>query len=584
MEVLNAFPTERDIRTIISLLIEKYDIDQSMLIKFIGKNSFNHLNRMLSDLEENEMDVYKLARLIIINKGPYLLAGSTDIVRELKAHLLRKLDESSLIDLYNRNPINGKNIKSASYMPNALANKKWVMGGKWARDFVHTLGFPLLFSGISIPKDHSTDPYQDIEPKRSLPPLVEYQSELKEKMLGVLNVEEDRTRCVVTLPTGGGKTRVAVESFIEWMQPRFSEGKYLLWIAQGEELCEQAISCMVDMWQDREFTEALRIYRYFGGKKVKEENLIGGAVVASIQQLHTRVKNNDEALNEILKNCGAVIIDEAHHATAKSYQELFNRAKELVGEDLFPICGLTATPGRSNDETVQLVDQFEAYLIHPTLPDVEKYDKNPLLYFRERGYLAEPIFLLHEDGEEIEIGDDMLDGEGEDLNSDFLKTLAANHDRNYHIIEYMMSISNGSSSLVYACTVNHAEYLSTVMNAVGRKSVVISADTPKQIRRIHIEAFKKKEIEFLFNYGVLTTGFDAPKTDHIIICRPTSSIILYEQMVGRGLRGERFGGTRQCHIVDFSQNIKRHGQPLAYARFLEDWQVKAVTNFDEVMV
>jgi len=581
---MNAFPTERDIRQIVNLLIDKYRVDQSMLVKFIGTENFIELNHMLLDLEEGEMDVYQLARMIVINKGPYLFAGSNDAVRELRAFLLRQLNENKLKELYERNPISGKNIKSPSYMPNALANKKWVMGGKWARDFIQTLEFPLLFSGISIPKDHSTDPFQDIEPRKSLPPLVEYQSELKDKMLSVLNKEEDRTRCVVTLPTGGGKTRVAVESFIEWMQPRFSEGKYLLWIAQGEELCEQAISCIADMWQDREFTEALRIYRYFGGKKVKEENLIGGAVIASIQQLYTRINNNDSALNEILKNCGAVIIDEAHHATARSYQVLFEKARELVGEDLFPICGLTATPGRSNDETVRLVDEFEAYLIHPTLPEMEKYEQNPLLYFRERDYLAEPIFLLHENGEEIEIADDMMDEEKGDLNSEFLRVLAANHERNYHIIEYMMSIPVGSSSLVYACTVEHAEFLAMVMNSIGRKSAVISAETPKQIRRIHIDAFKKGEIEFLFNYGVLTTGFDAPKTDHILICRPTSSIILYEQMVGRGLRGEKFGGTKQCHIIDFSQNIKRHGKPLAYARFLKDWQVKAVKNFNGVTV
>ncbi|ONK21273.1 hypothetical protein BLX87_22780 [Bacillus sp. VT-16-64] len=436
---MNAFPTERDIRLTVNLLIEKYGVDHSMLVKFIGPQNFIELNGMLLDLEEGELDVYQLARVIVINKGPYLFAGSNDVVRELRAFLLRQLDDEKLKGLYERNPISGKNIKSPSYMPNALAKKKWVMGGKWARDFIQTLNFPLIFSGIAIPKDHSTDPFQDIEPRKTLPPLVEYQRELKDKMLSVLNKEEDKTRCVVTLPTGGGKTRVAVESFIEWMLPRFSEGKYLLWIAQGEELCEQAISCIVDMWQDREFTEALRIYRYFGGKKLKEENLIGGAVIAS-------------------------------------------------------------------------------------------------------------------------------------------------RKRNYHIIEYMMSIPEGSSSLVYACTVEHAEFLAIVMNSVGRKSAVITADTPKQIRRIHIDAFKKGEIEFLFNYGVLTTGFDAPKTDHILICRPTSSIILYEQMVGRGLRGINFGGTKQCYIVDFSQNIKRHGKPLAYARFIKDWQVKAVKNFKEVTV
>src|SRR5699024_192698 len=149
-------------------------------------------------------------------------------------------------------------------------------------------------------------------------------------------------------------------------------------------------------------------------------------------------------------------------------------------------------------------------------------------------------------GEEIVVTEDMLDGEQDDLNNEFLNTLAKDEKRNFQIIEYMMDIPMRASSLVYACTVEHAEFLSLMLNSIGRKSAVISANTPKPIRRMHISAFKKGEIEFLFNYGVLTTGFDAPKTDHILICRPTSSLILYEQMIGRGLRGEKFGGTKHC--------------------------------------
>jgi DNA repair protein RadD len=579
---MNAFPTESEIRQTVHNLLDRYKVNVNLLIKFIGTEKYLQMNNMLLDLEEGEIDDYQLARMIVIEKGPYLFAGSNDTVRELRAFLLKQLEEKKLIELYERNPISGRNIRSASYMPNALAEKKWLMGGRWARDFVQTLGFPLIFSGISVPKDHSTDPIQDIEPRKIVPPLVEYQQGLKSQMLEVLNREQDRTRCVVTLPTGGGKTRVAVESFIDWMQPRFSEGKYLVWIAQGEELCEQAISCISDMWQNREFPEALRVYRYFGGKNVKLEDLIGGAVIASIQQLYSRIQSNDESLNEILANCGAMIIDEAHHATTKSYNLLFDKARKLVGDDLFPICGLTATPGRSNMQTMSLVDQFQANLIHPTLPEMKRFETNPLLYFREEGFLAEPIFLLHENGEEIEVLDDMLDGNQEDLSHEFLSQLASNRQRNFQIIEYMMSIPKGSSTLVYACTVEHAEFLSLMMNSIGRKSTVISAETPKPIRRMHIAAFKKGEIEFLFNYGVLTTGFDAPKTNYILICRPTSSIVLYEQMVGRGLRGPRFGGTKDCKVVDFSKNIKRHGEPLAYARFIKEWQVRNVESIKEV--
>lgn len=437
---MTVFISEADIRQTIILLIEKYQVNKNMLIQFIGEESFAQINKMLVQLEEGEMDLSQLVRIIIINKGPYLFSGSNNVIRDLRAFLLRQLDDEILIDLYERNPISNRNIRSASHMPNALARKKWVMGGKWARDFVQTLGFPIVFSGISVPKDHSTDSIQDIEPRKTVPSLVDYQLELKDKMLAVLNLEQEKTRCVVTLPTGGGKTRVAVESFIDWMQPRFSEGKYLIWIAQSEELCEQAIACITDLWQDREFPEALRVYRFFGGKQINVENLIGGVVVASIQQLYTRNKSKDPALDEILENCGAMIIDEAHHATTKSYKSLFKRARQLVGDELFPICGLTATPGRSNDETMKLVDEFDAYLIHPTLPNIEKYQKNPLLYFREEGYLAEPIFLLSKDGETVEVPDEYIDNETDDINSEYLKVLAEDRERNFHIIEYMLTI------------------------------------------------------------------------------------------------------------------------------------------------
>jgi len=86
-----------------------------------------------------------------------------------------------------------------------------------------------------------------------------------------------------------------------------------------------------------------------------------------------------------------------------------------------------------------------------------------------------------------------------------------------------------------------------------------------------IEDFKNGKLDFICNYGVLTTGFDAPKTSCIVLCRPTTSEILYEQIIGRGLRGVRFGGTEYCKIIDFADNIERLGVPLAYKRFSDLW-------------
>lgn len=394
-------------------------------------------------------------------------------------------------------------------------------------------------------------------------------------MLAVLNQEGNKTRCMVTLPTGGGKTRVAVESFIDWMEPRFSEGRYMLWVAQSEELCEQAITCIRQMWSARPFVESLRVYRFFGAHDVVPDTLRGGAVVASIQQLHSRIKSGDQVVREIIRNTGAMIIDEAHRAATEMYDRLFEVASELCGLDLFPICGLTATPGRAGGDwdqrTVDLARRFQVHLIQPHLG--AEYDSDPLCYFRERGYLARARHIVCESGQEYELTDRELEQqewEG-DLPERFRNRLAADSARNERILRRLLRLPHGSSVLVYCCTVEHAYFLSALLSRLGRHAGAISSDTPITIRRGLIQEFKEKGLDFLCNYSVLTTGFDAPKTSHVVLCRPTTSPVLYEQIVGRGLRGPVFGGTEECEIIDFADTILRLGPPLAYARFNFLW-------------
>lgn len=568
---MNAFATENDIKQALALLLNHYQVPPALIKSMFGESNYYKLNSLLDTLGENQVSIQDLTRMLLIEKGAYLFSGSDKEVRRLRNHLLRQLPQEELVALYQRNPSTKQSITSPSYMIKPLVQKKWSPGGPWARDFIKTLGFPAIFSGLFLPKTSSTESVVDIEARKKVPPLADFQLKLKEDMLSVLSLDGDKTRCIVTLPTGGGKTRVAVESFIEWMQLRFSEGKYMLWIAQSEELCEQAISCISDMWQEKEFPESLRIYRYFAGKTIPSNELIGGAMVASIQQLHARIKDHDPVIEDVLSNCGAMIIDEAHHAAAPIYQHLLKRAEELAGPDLFPICGLTATPGRSNDETALLVNQFQAYLVKPELPKDSRYQENPLLYFRDQGYLAKPHHIICDSEQEYVVDENEFDETQSDLTPEFLRVLANDEERNYQIIERLLAIPKGKQTLVYACTVEHAEFLTSVLNAVGRKSVSISANTPKATRRMYIDAFKKGEIEFLCNYGVLTTGFDAPKTEYIVVCRPTTSVVLYEQIVGRGLRGPRFGGTETCTIIDFADNLLRLGKPLAYQRFHEFW-------------
>jgi superfamily II DNA or RNA helicase len=83
--------------------------------------------------------------------------------------------------------------------------------------------------------------------------------------------------------------------------------------------------------------------------------------------------------------------------------------------------------------------------------------------------------------------------------------------------------------------------------------------------------FKSGGVQVLCNCEVLTTGFDAPRVTHVVMARPTVSQVLYEQMIGRGLRGARFGGTDRCVIIDLEDNYRSDRPTLGYQAFRELW-------------
>ena len=564
---VSATPSREEIEIAVNLLVDRYGISAKRLGTLFNRKYINEIRQLYFLFTNERCGRRKLAELLVYQHGSMLFAGKTG--RALRRDILEAVDEETVIRLYKSNTNGTK--KSLSYMRTELVKKPWRQGQRWARVFVQTFGFPMVFAGIR--PEANPESVVDVSPRKRLPKLVEFQVVLKDEMLKVLSLKGRETRCIVTLPTGGGKTRVAVEAFIEWMQPRFSQQQYLIWVAQSEELCEQAISCIEALWSNQYFVEDLRIYRYFGGRKLEVDQLIGGVVVTSIQQLYKRMISNDPVLSEIFRNIGAMIIDEAHRAATHMYREVLKFAERYAGDELFPICGLTATPGRSGDGTKNLVEFFKAQLITPKLG--EEYEKKPLQYFRQHGYLAWARHKTVKSDTVVDLSEEELEAfRNEDLfiEHQFLKDLARNTQRNAKILEILLkAIPKDSRVLVYACTVEHAEMLSAMLNAFGRRSAAISAKTPAVIRRMLLEEFKEGNIEFIFNYGVLTTGFDAPKTDHIVLLRPTTSVVLYEQIVGRGLRGPKFGGTTECTVIDFADNILRLGVPLAYKRFADEW-------------
>ena len=115
--------------------------------------------------------------------------------------------------------------------------------------------------------------------------------------------------------------------------------------------------------------------------------------------------------------------------------------------------------------------------------------------------------------------------------------------------------------------------MSKILQNADIASETIIGKTPYGARRTFIKRFKDKDIQVLCNYEVLATGFDSPEIDTLMIARPTSSKIVYEQMVGRGLRGTAFGGTEDCTIITVKDNIYRFGGDridLGYDKYRKD--------------
>jgi len=126
--------------------------------------------------------------------------------------------------------------------------------------------------------------------------------------------------------------------------------------------------------------------------------------------------------------------------------------------------------------------------------------------------------------------------------------------------------------IYFGPSVLDAECMAFLLRLRGISSAYVSGATREVTRRRIIDEFKHGEISVLCNCEVLTTGFDAPKVTHLVMARPTVSQVLYEQMVGRGLRGERFGGTAECVVIDCDDRYREVRPRLGYQAFREVWQ------------
>ncbi len=496
---------------------------------------------------------------------------------ELRLRLARASSESELHELhdYEATSLRGRGGREST--AKAVAQRNWHPGKGWASHFARALGFSPKFAGAS--GSQSGPPFEEVEPFRPLPELTDFQRDLKLKVIRTLEGLPGENRGILTLPTGAGKTRTAIEALVEWKATRQSSA-LILWIAQSDELCEQAFQSFREVWidqghRDKPQRQSLLMHRLWGPKQPAPTS--SDVVVASIQKLHAVYRGEDDDSRQrdlltMLSALGVVVVDEAHRLLAPSYSDVLGLAGlNIRGHSAVPLLGLTATPYRGQgDETRRLAERFHGRLLSPT-----GLGQDMVTTLRDRGVLSLPKHkVISYRGRTYSMDADPRYSEHfrkyGDLHPDILSEIGEEGKRNRQIRDLILDMPADWPVLFFGCSVQHAAAMSVLLRRAGRPSAMVTAETRPATRRHLIEEFRNGCLSVLCNYGVLTTGFDAPKVRSVVVARPTVSPVLYEQMIGRGMRGAAFGGTEECLVIDIEDNIEFAGQ-MAYTRYNDYW-------------
>ena len=350
-----------------------------------------------------------------------------------------------------------------------------------------------------------------------------YQRELLRKVLAALEIT-DRP-IMMQLPTGGGKTVIAAHLLRDYLTGR----RKAVWLTHRKELASQT---------ERMLTEAGILAttdaRWVPGERAP--SIANSVVILMAQTVGLRTKAAG-VWSSYYKN-DLLIIDEAHHATAPGWERAI---RQWPGR----VLGMTATPWRLSKK--EGFDHLFSELINgPQMSQLQA-----------QGFLCEALVLVPRDEDRILGGEIDIIG---DYTEKGIETANANKDvMTARALDFWQEHAVDRQTIIYAVSIRHAENLAALFNEEGIRSEAIHTKTDAATRAEAIDNFANGRLRVLVNVAIATEGFDVPDASCIVIARPTKSLSLYLQMVGRGLRPKENGGN--CLILDLAGNALEHGLP-----------------------
>ena len=415
--------------------------------------------------------------------------------------------------------------------------------------------------------------FGDILPKNGTNIRSPYEHQKKAmEALDKINKEESYSTLVV-LPTGGGKTYTASM----WLlKNAIDKKKKILWIAHRQMLLDQA----AESFQKFAYTEVVPHissfrFRIVSGASSHDRTIDIKADDNLLIISKDSIGRNIERLDKWLEGEKELylVVDEAHHSTAKTYRKVINYVKDKVPN--LKLIGLTATPFRTAEEEQGLLGKIysdgvsDGQVVRGDIGITYQIGLKELI---NRQILSKPIFESYfteenygdslglESWERIQYLDNLPEG--------IASQMAESAARNKLIVEtYKEKQDEYGQTIVFAVNVIHAIQLSALFNKAGIKSDFVVSDIRDGVTGVTVsrednerklEAYRNGELQVLVNVNILTEGVDLPKTKTVFLARPTVSSILMTQMVGRALRGTAAGGTSSAYIVSFIDHWNEH--------------------------